>query len=224
MSQLWQALSGYKTYIGAVITVAYAGYQYFVAGDMPQAEAVKMIEGALFACTIRHGMATSIAQFITSLKDGAATPPTLPKTFGQSPPSPPQGGTGTYTSKTLSILAALGIGLLSLQACGAAPMTASAQPQTPKETLVALEVSYTSALDTANDLIAQKIIIGHGVSDIIAADSFASAALDNADAMVLLASQEPTPANKDNAAKALQIAQGAVASLVTILQQQQGSK
>jgi hypothetical protein len=166
---------------------------------------------------------TTIVGIVWSLWNKFHHKQALAAAKGLPPGGPPS---GPAAGAALAIM--LAFAALTLQACGASSATGTAAPQTPKETLVALETSYTAALQTANDLVEQKIITGHGISDIIAADSLAQAALDNADAMVLLASApSATSADQANATKALQIAQTAVASLLTILQQQQqqsGSK
>lgn len=86
MSQIWAALIGKKTYIVSLVTIGYALAQYFLSGDMPLPEAAKMIEGALIAMTVRHGMATALAQLILSLGNGGQSNATPQQSQRQYPP------------------------------------------------------------------------------------------------------------------------------------------
>lgn len=62
--KVWAWLVGRKTYIAGAASILYALSEYFVSGDMPRPEAAKMIETAVLGMTIRHGIATGLAQFI----------------------------------------------------------------------------------------------------------------------------------------------------------------
>lgn len=97
------------------------------------------------------------------------------------------------------------------------PATAATAPNTPRQMLFTVEESYAAAINTVNGLIQQGVIKGKPVAQIMAADSFAAAALDQADAMVQLAEQSPTPENQATAAKALAIAQQATEAVITAL-------
>lgn len=53
------ALSGYKTYIVAAVTIVYALTEWLAAGTLDQNGAIAMIFAALGGSALRHGIAAS---------------------------------------------------------------------------------------------------------------------------------------------------------------------
>jgi hypothetical protein len=52
-------LNGHKTYILAVLAIAYAIYGWLVLGTLPQNDAIDIIFVALGAGSLRHGITTA---------------------------------------------------------------------------------------------------------------------------------------------------------------------
>ena len=133
-----------------------------------------------------------------------------------------KGPPGPLGPKVGAIIFALVFAGLSLQACSTVTGSADTAATTPRQTLGKIEASYTAAVQTANDSIANHIITGHTIAQVASYDKYAAAALDNADAAVALAEKTPTPQNQVQAQQALEIAQQAVAGILATIQQQQG--